>query len=113
MESENCLMIYDDVDVFCSASNKTISFWRISDGKLIKKHEKMHNGQINRLEKLDANLILSVGCDMTARIWRVSENYDIEEVMVLEEADKIFASRRIWKDCIITAGWNEKVIVWK
>lgn len=44
MDSENCLMIYDDVDVFCSASNKSISFWRISDGKLIIKHEKMHNG---------------------------------------------------------------------
>lgn len=70
-------MIYDDVDVFCSASNKSISFWRISDGRLIVRHEKVHIGQINKLEKLADNLILSVACDMTAKVWKVSEDYGI------------------------------------
>lgn len=88
-------MIYDDVDVFCSASNKSISFWRISDGRLIKRHEKKHQGQINKLEKLSDDLILSVACDMTAKIWKVYEDYSIEERTTMCEIDKIFACRRI------------------
>ena len=72
-------MIYDDVDVFVSASNKTITFWRISDGKMIKKHQTDHKGQINRLEKLDANLILSSCCDMTAKVYQVTEDYELNE----------------------------------
>lgn len=106
-------MIYDDVDVFCTAANRSISFWRISDGRLIKKKEGAHEGQINKLEKLADNLILSVGCDMAAKIWEVSEQYELNEVKVMDEVDKIFACRRIQKNCIVTAGWNEKVVIWK